>query len=84
MQSVTMPLIGLFFEGLGTFDLFPSWYQPTMISFYVAFFLIFDFCPNFYAEISGFTDRQFYLDFWNSTTMEEQSRKWNRLVHEFL
>lgn len=60
MQSVTVPLIALFFEGVDTYEVFPSWYQPIMISFYVSFFLLFDFTPNFYAEISKFADRQFY------------------------
>ena len=52
--------------------------------YFINFFLVFDFVCNFYAELSGFADRQFYQDFWNSTTMEEYARKWNRLVHEFL
>ena len=55
-----------------------------MISYYVCFFLVFDFVPNFYAEVSGFADRQFYQDFWNATNFDEYARKWNRLVHEFL
>lgn len=84
MQSVTMPLVGLFFEGVDTVECFTSWYQPIMISYYVGFFLVFDFTPNFYAEMSGFADRQFYLDFWNATNFDEYARKWNRLVHEFL
>ena len=84
MQSVTVPLIALFYEGVDTFEVFPSWYQPIMISYYVCFFLVFDFVPNFYAEVSGFADRQFYQDFWNATNFDEYARKWNRLVHEFL
>lgn len=84
MQSVTIPLIALFYEGIDTFDVFPQWYQPIMITYFVGFFVVFDFAPNLYAELSGFSDRQFYLDFWNATTFDEYSRKWNRLVHEFL
>lgn len=52
--------------------------------YFVCFFVVFDFCCNFYAEISGFADRQFYQDFWNCTNFDEYARKWNRLVHEFL
>jgi sterol O-acyltransferase len=55
-----------------------------MLSYFVGFFLFLEFTPNFYAELSGFADRQFYLDFWNATNFDEYSRKWNRLVHEFL
>ncbi|OJT14479.1 hypothetical protein TRAPUB_8979 [Trametes pubescens] len=31
-----------------------------------------------------FADRQFYDDWWNSTSWDEFSRKWNRPVHTFL
>jgi hypothetical protein len=39
---------------------------------------------NVFAEISGFADRQFYKDWWNSTTFEEFNRKWNQPVYTFL
>ena len=32
----------------------------------------------------SFADRQFYDDWWNSTSWDEFSRKWNRPVHTFL
>jgi len=83
-QAILFPLIHLFFEGVNTNELFSSWYQPIMFSYFVGFFLLFEFAPNFYAELSCFADRQFYLDFWNATNFDEYSRKWNRLVHEFL
>lgn len=83
-QSITCPLIHLFYEGVEIQDLFPSWYTPIMLLYFVNFFLVFDFIPNIYAEVSGFADRQFYQDFWNATNFDEQARKWNRLVHEFL
>ncbi|CAG8709728.1 6637_t:CDS:2, partial [Acaulospora morrowiae] len=31
-----------------------------------------------------FADREFYDDWWNSTTWEEFARKWNKPVHHFL
>ncbi|WFD23285.1 hypothetical protein MEQU1_001974 [Malassezia equina] len=37
-----------------------------------------------FAEITRFADREFYRDWWNSTTMEEFARDWNRPVHHFL
>ena len=40
-------------------------------------------CQGF-AEITRFADREFYRDWWNSTSMEEFSRNWNRPVHHFL
>ena len=35
---------------------------------------------NGFAELSRFADRQFYEDFWNSTSQDEFARKWNRCV----
>jgi hypothetical protein len=63
---------------------FPSWYLPIMTLYFSMFFLIFDFCTNLYAELTGFGDRQFYQDFWNATNFDEYARKWNRPVHEYL
>ncbi|KAL0576265.1 Sterol O-acyltransferase 2 (Sterol-ester synthase 2) [Marasmius crinis-equi] len=39
---------------------------------------------NGFAELSYFADRQFYEDWWNSTSWDEFSRKWNKPVHSFL
>jgi len=32
----------------------------------------------------SFADRQFYEDWWNATSWDEFSRKWNKPVHSFL
>ena len=32
----------------------------------------------------SFADRRFYDDWWNSTSWDEFSRKWNKPVHTFL
>jgi sterol O-acyltransferase len=55
-----------------------------MTVYFVGFYTLFDIAPNFYAELSGLQDRQFYQDFWNSSNFDEYARKWNKLVHEFL
>ncbi len=39
---------------------------------------------NTLAELTYFADRDFYSDWWNSTSFDEFARKWNRPVHEFL
>lgn len=36
------------------------------------------------SPICSFADRQFYEDWWNSTSQDEFSRKWNKPVHTFL
>ncbi len=33
---------------------------------------------------NSFADREFYQDWWNSTTWDQFSRKWNKPVHTFL
>ncbi len=81
---MSFPLIHMFFEGVQTQEMFTTWYQPVMITFLCTFFITFDFSPNFYAELTGFADRQFYQDFWNATNFDEYNRKWNRIVHEYL
>jgi len=48
------------------------------------FYLVFEQVLPAYAELSKFEDRLFYDDWWNSVTMEEFNRKWNRIVHQFL
>lgn len=32
----------------------------------------------------SFADREFYQDWWNSTSWDQFSRKWNKPVHTFL
>ncbi|KAF9224002.1 sterol O-acyltransferase [Gyrodon lividus] len=57
---------------------------PFMISYLLLFYIIFECICNGFAELSYFADRQFYEDWWNSTSWDEFSRKWNKPVHHFL
>ncbi|KAG2112988.1 MBOAT, membrane-bound O-acyltransferase family-domain-containing protein [Suillus discolor] len=57
---------------------------PFMIAFLLLFYIIFECICNAFAELSYFADRLFYEDWWNSTSWEEFSRKWNKPVHSFL
>ncbi|KAJ6619846.1 MBOAT, membrane-bound O-acyltransferase family-domain-containing protein [Mycena sp. CBHHK59/15] len=57
---------------------------PFMIAYLLLFYIIFECICNGFAELSYFADRQFYEDWWNSTSWEEYSRKWNKPVHTFL
>ncbi|KAG9018340.1 hypothetical protein FRB93_000043 [Tulasnella sp. JGI-2019a] len=57
---------------------------PFMLSYLLLFYIIFECICNGFAEISRFADRQFYEDWWNSTTWDEFARKWNKPVHSFL
>eukprot|EP00485_Elphidium_margaritaceum_P019612 CAMPEP_0202732294 /NCGR_PEP_ID=MMETSP1385-20130828/187583_1 /ASSEMBLY_ACC=CAM_ASM_000861 /TAXON_ID=933848 /ORGANISM="Elphidium margaritaceum" /LENGTH=412 /DNA_ID=CAMNT_0049398601 /DNA_START=574 /DNA_END=1812 /DNA_ORIENTATION=+ len=57
---------------------------PATLMEICAFFAVFDCMLNTIAELTCFADREFYQDWWNSTSFEEFARKWNRPVHEFL
>lgn len=56
-----------------------------MTAFYIMlFFFTFECVLNCLAEILRFADRDFYQDWWNSTTFDEFARKWNVPVHNWL
>lgn len=57
---------------------------PFMIAYLLLFYIIFECICNGFAELSRFADRQFYDDWWNSTSWDDFSRKWNKPVHTFL
>lgn len=48
------------------------------------FYIIFECVCTGFAELSYFADREFYQDWWNSTSWDEFARKWNKPVHTFL
>jgi len=57
---------------------------PIFFGYMLVFYLVFDCICNGFAEITRFADREFYKDWWNSTTMDEFARSWNKPVHEWL
>ncbi|KAJ7195730.1 MBOAT, membrane-bound O-acyltransferase family-domain-containing protein [Mycena rebaudengoi] len=57
---------------------------PFMMAYLLLFYIMFECICNGFAELSYFADRQFYEDWWNSTSWDEFSRKWNKPVHTFL
>ncbi|KAI0272515.1 MBOAT, membrane-bound O-acyltransferase family-domain-containing protein [Gloeopeniophorella convolvens] len=57
---------------------------PFMLAYLLLFYIIFECICNGFAELSYFADRGFYEDWWNSTSWDEFSRKWNKPVHTFL
>lgn len=57
---------------------------PVLICYFMVFFILFEQILNLFGEMVRFGDREFYLDWWNSTSFEEFNRKWNRPVHFFL
>ena len=57
---------------------------PMIMCYLMIFYIIFECVCNGFAEITQFADREFYEDWWNSKSMHEFSRKWNKPVHHFL
>ncbi|SPO41356.1 related to acyl-CoA sterol acyltransferase [Pseudozyma flocculosa] len=57
---------------------------PMMVNYLLIFYLIFEGVLGGFAEITRFADREFYQDWWNATSMDVFSRKWNKPVHSFL
>ncbi|GLD98612.1 hypothetical protein PINS_up007329 [Pythium insidiosum] len=57
---------------------------PFLGVYLMIWFIIFECICNGVAELTYLADRDFYGDWWNSTTFDEFARKWNKPVHEFL
>jgi len=57
---------------------------PVFACYLLIFYIVFEVACNGFAELTRFADREFYQDWWNSTTWDEFARKWNRPVHEWL
>ncbi|KAL9937539.1 hypothetical protein V8E36_003948 [Tilletia maclaganii] len=57
---------------------------PMMINYLLIFYIMFECICNGFAELTRFADREFYEDWWNATSMDVFSRKWNKPVHSFL
>jgi hypothetical protein len=57
---------------------------PNTYSWLLMFYGTFHVYLNGFAELTGFADRNFYDDWWNSTTLGEYWKKWNLPVHCWL
>jgi hypothetical protein len=57
---------------------------PLQLFVVMGFYMSFECILGGNAELVKLADREFYSDWWNSTSFEEFSRKWNKPVHEFL
>ena len=57
---------------------------PNTYAWLVQFYLGFHCYLNAFADLTGFSDRNFYDDWWNSVTLDEYWRKWNLPMHYWL
>ncbi|ODN97324.1 sterol O-acyltransferase [Cryptococcus wingfieldii CBS 7118] len=71
-------------DSLSLIKSFISLALPMMINYLLIFYIIFECVCTGFAELSYFADREFYQDWWNSTSWDQFSRKWNKPVHTFL
>lgn len=56
---------------------------PSLVVWLTGFYAIFHCWCNVLAELLRFPDREFFQDWWNSTTLDQFWRKWNKPVHEW-
>jgi hypothetical protein len=71
-------------DQISFFELLLREMLPSILLIMVMFVMTFECFTNFFAEITKLDHREFYEDWWNSTTFEEFNRKWNKPVHTFL
>jgi diacylglycerol O-acyltransferase-1 len=57
---------------------------PTLFLWVIGFYGVFHCMFNAIAEVTRFQDREFYLAWWDSTSMSEFWRLWNRPVYKFM
>ena len=57
---------------------------PTTYLWLVIFYSTFHAYLNFWGELTRFSDRRFYLDWWNAENLSVFWRKWNFPIHSFL
>ncbi|KRX42875.1 Sterol O-acyltransferase 1 [Trichinella murrelli] len=57
---------------------------PGSLCFVLAFFAVLHCWMNAFAEMLQFSDRLFYADWWNATSMSSYYRRWNIIVHDWL
>jgi sterol O-acyltransferase len=57
---------------------------PFVLMYLLVFYIIWDAILNAIAELTCFSDREFYGPWWNSVTWDQFARDWNVPVHRFL
>lgn len=75
-----MELFGL---NKATLELYMDMQMPVICVTLLNIYLWFESIPNAMAELTYYADRQFYLDWWNATSVEEFIKKWYKLPYLF-
>lgn len=64
-------------------ELYLKLQMPLILMIMLMIFLLFESFPNALSELTFFADREFYQDWWNSTSIEEFYSKWLRISYLF-
>ncbi|KGB75845.2 sterol O-acyltransferase [Cryptococcus deuterogattii R265] len=83
-EHYIMPLLPTEGDTKSLFKSYISLAGPMLLNYLLIFYIIFECVCTGFAELSYFADREFYQDWWNSTSWDEFARKWNKPVHTFL
>jgi hypothetical protein len=83
LQQYLMPYINTLQE-VPMYELIYLLGVPTLFLWVIGFYGVFHCMLNVIAELARFQDREFYLDWWSSTSMSEFWRLWNRAVYKFM
>jgi len=57
---------------------------PASYVWLIVFYSFFHCYMNLFAELTYFSDRRFYSDWWNAGSLSEYWRKWNFPIHSYL
>nr|ATZ76562.1 acyl-CoA:1,2-diacylglycerol O-acyltransferase [Lobosphaera incisa]AYE66854.1 DGAT1 [Lobosphaera incisa] len=57
---------------------------PTLYGWLGIFYSLFHLWLNILGELTAFGDREFYKEWWNSTTTDDYWRTWNMPVHKWM
>ena len=86
----SIPLVELIVSDIKNQDYLNALYNfmklsvPNTYGWLFQFYLGFHAYLNAWAELTGFADKNFYDDWWNSKTLGEYWRKWNLPVHHWM
>ncbi|KAF0977113.1 hypothetical protein FDP41_003766 [Naegleria fowleri] len=83
MQRYMAPLLGEI-ESYDWYDLIINLAIPSMAIWMLLFYCVFHCFLNATAELVRYADREFYLEWWNATSVSQYWRLWNRPVLKFM
>lgn len=90
VAEFSLPIVEQCVSAIKSEDYYTATYKfmqlsiPNTYGWFFQFYLGFHAYLNAWAELTGFSDKNFYDDWWNSKTIGEYWRKWNLPIHNWL